>query len=96
MELIVVIALLAIVMGVSVVTLRRARPPSVHERAIAQVMAARDSALRTGHAVSIVVEDSAAGATHPLAATAFPDGRVISEAALNIDPLTGRPTHAAH
>ena len=93
-ELIVVISLLAVASGVSVVALRRARPPSKRELAIARVMAARDSALRTGRTVSIAVQDSLAGAARALSATAYPDGRVVSDAALGIDPLTGRPAHA--
>jgi prepilin-type N-terminal cleavage/methylation domain-containing protein len=95
-ELIVVIALLAVASTVSVVALRRARPPSVREAAIAHVMSARDSALLTGRRVSIALEDSVAGVLRSLPATAYPDGRVIADAVLGIDPLTGRPANAPH
>jgi hypothetical protein len=56
----------------------------------ASVMATRDSALRTGHPVTIGITVERA-AHH---ATAFPDGRVLTDAPLDIDALSGSASRA--
>lgn len=71
-ELLVVLVILGLVMGLTAVAFHpaeRAAEPSAEDR----VAGARQEAIATGSAVSIVVPDSAA----PWMATALPDGRVL-------------------
>jgi prepilin-type N-terminal cleavage/methylation domain-containing protein len=86
LELVVTLALLAILAGVAGVSLNRAAPPPAVDASTARVLAARDQAVGSGHSVSITVVANG----HAYAATALPDGRVIADPALGIDPLTGR------
>ncbi len=90
-ELLVVIALLGIVAGVVGVTWHTATVLRPVPPAAARVLAARDSALRTGRAVTIPLTGPGGAQT----ATALPDGRVLAEPGLGIDPFTGRVAHAA-
>jgi prepilin-type N-terminal cleavage/methylation domain-containing protein len=90
-ELIVVIAILGVMAGVAALGVRGVRRPHGTDVAAALVAAARDSALRTGRPVAIALPDSARAPRH---ATALPDGRVIADADLGIDPFTGRASHA--
>ena len=99
-ELIVVIALLGVIAGIAGIAFHRARAVTGVERGTALVMAARDSALRSGRVVTIQLPVSASAsasskATGTATATAFPDGRVIADPGLKIDPLTGRGASAA-
>lgn len=89
-ELLVVLVLLGLVAGVVGLTMHTARPPVQTDPIVAAVEAARDSAIRLGRSVTITPQVNGAG--HE--ATAEPDGQVRSDAALDIDPLTGEP-HAA-
>jgi len=91
-ELIVVIVLLGVIASVSALALARSRPGVVVDAAAAAASAARDSALRSGRAVTIAVHSSRG----PIFATALPDGRVIADSAYRIDPLTGRSSSATH
>ena len=86
LELMVTLALLAILAGVVGLSLQRGGPARVVDARTARIAAAREEALRSGHAVSVTFVDS--GHTHT--ATAYPDGRVLADPALGIDPLTGR------
>ena len=86
-ELVVVVAILAVVAavgGIAFAALARdgREAPSMPRR----VREARREAVRRGVAVSVV--DSAAGRA-PVRATAFPDGRVVADSAVGVDPLTG-------
>jgi prepilin-type N-terminal cleavage/methylation domain-containing protein len=92
-ELIVVLALLSVVAAVTGLAFRRARPVVGLDPSAALVLAARDSALRLGRVVTLRV--SALGARRSATATAFPDGRVIADSSLGIDPLSGKVAHAA-
>ena len=96
LELIVVIALLGVIAGVTGIALHRATPVTGVGREAALVTTARDSALRSGRVVTIELRVSALGARRSATATAFPDGRVVADPVLNIDPLTGRGASAAH
>lgn len=91
LELIVVLALLSIIAGVVSLSFHAAPPVRIADANNARVLAARDSALRFGHPVSIVLSDSAG----QQAATALADGRVIADAALRFDPLSGHPYDAS-
>ena len=90
LELMVVLALLSVMAGVVAMSLRTAPRAQMLDGAIARVLAARDSALRFGVSVSIVLSDSGG----ERAATAFADGRVIADSALRFDPLSGHPYDA--
>ena len=71
----VALTLLSILAGVVALSMRAAPRTSSAEKAVARVLAARDSALRFGRSVTVVVSDSGAESV----ATAFPDGRVIAD-----------------
>jgi hypothetical protein len=81
----VVILLLGLLSGVVGLTMGSTpRVPSLDPTTVA-VLQARDSALRTGHPVTIAFSHE--GSAHR--ATAYPDGRVVTDATLGIDPLSG-------
>lgn len=84
-ELMVVILLLGLLS--SVVGLTMGSTPSVAslDPTTVAVLQARDSALRTGYRVTISI--TLEGRAHH--ATAYPDGRVITDAPVGIDPLSG-------
>lgn len=85
-ELLVVLVILAMTAGVVVVSLRSlAEGPE--ETTATRVAAARRKALAERRAVTVAVE-TPAGTTE---VTALPDGRVLADSTLGIDPLTGRP-----
>ena len=89
LELMVVLVLLSVLASVVVLAIRstpRSRPLDLANR---QLLAARDSALRFGHPVTVNVE--VAGSQR--VATALPDGRVIADTALHFDELSGVPSH---
>ena len=89
-ELIVVLAIVAIIAGVTTLAFRRAdRTPSVQPW-VSAIAAARRTAIDSARAVSLTVR---IGDT-VYAATALPDGSVIADAPLGIDRLTGEVAHA--
>jgi prepilin-type N-terminal cleavage/methylation domain-containing protein len=91
-ELMVVLVMLSVIASVVVLAIRSTPPRRASDESIRVVIAARDSALRTGRVVSVLVSiDGSEGA-----ATAFPDGRVEADSALPFDVLSGRPRHAPH
>jgi prepilin-type N-terminal cleavage/methylation domain-containing protein len=92
-ELIVVIALLGVIAGVTGLAFQRARPVVGADAVAALASVARDSALRTGRTVTLRI--SALGARRSADLTAYPDGRVIADPSLGIDPLSGRVQNAA-
>ena len=84
-ELIVVLAIVAVIAGVTALSFRRAdRDPTVAPW-VSHVAAARRMAIDSGHAVTITV--SVGDTVH--AVTALPDGSVISDSRLGIDRLSG-------
>jgi len=85
-ELLVVLALLGILSGVVGLTLRSAQPPATADPVRAAVALARDSSIRSGHAVSIVLATD----SQPYDVTALPDGRIIGDKRLATDTLTGQ------
>jgi prepilin-type N-terminal cleavage/methylation domain-containing protein len=90
LELIVVIAIISIIAGVVGLGMAARKPMSSGDRLQSRIAAARHDAVATGHPVTIVLD--AEGGPRP--ATAYPDGRVLTDAVANIDPMTGRPTRA--
>lgn len=84
-ELMVVILLLGLLSGVVGLTMGSTpQVPSLDPTTVA-VLQARDSALGTGHPVTIAFTREG----HAHRATAYPDGRVITDAPIGIDPLSG-------
>jgi prepilin-type N-terminal cleavage/methylation domain-containing protein len=85
-ELIVVIAILGVIAGLTGIAMRnadRAAPPSDAHR----IAAARHQAIATGVPVELLLED---GDTARIV-RALPDGRVLADAVLDIDALSGVP-----
>jgi prepilin-type N-terminal cleavage/methylation domain-containing protein len=91
-ELMVVLVLLSVLASVVVLGIRSTPPRRASDESTRVVIAARDSALRTGRSVSVVVPLNGS----ERAATAFPDGRVEADSVLGFDALSGRPLHATH
>jgi prepilin-type N-terminal cleavage/methylation domain-containing protein len=89
-ELIVVLVLLSVIASVVTLAMRAAPSAGPQNAAVKRVLAARDTALRTGRRLTITVV--IAGIEH--AATAFPDGRVVADSAFHVDLLSGRPDDA--
>ena len=94
-ELIVVIVLLGVVASVSGLAMRRAQVVRGVAAPVAAAIALRDSALRSGRAVTGIVSvprtaaGSAPGDARPVVVTAYPDGRLLADRALHIDPMSG-------
>ena len=88
MVVIVILGVMAAVTGVAFVT--RAPVPAADAR-LARVADARAEAVRTGQAATLQVRLN--GETFLV--TAFPDGRIVTDAPVAIDPLSGRAMHAA-
>ncbi|MBX6332255.1 MAG: prepilin-type N-terminal cleavage/methylation domain-containing protein [Gemmatimonadaceae bacterium] len=108
-ELIVTLALLGLLAGVVGLTLRTTPHVPALDATTAQLLAARDSALRTGRPVTITLtgvsldagarhdDDGLASPANGLAAqaTALPDGRIVASGTIAIDPLSGSARDAA-
>lgn len=76
----------------AVVTVAIVERPRMEDRELDSLLTgARQRALETGRSVTIRL--SVRG--QPAFATALPDGRVVADAVLRVDPLTGRVRHAA-
>ena len=91
LELMVVLTLLSILAGVVTLSMRPTPHTSSAEKTVARVLAARDSALRFGRSVTVVVSVSGSES----AVTAIPDGRVVADPGLGFDLLSGHPSHAS-
>lgn len=87
LELVVVLALLGIMAGVVGLSLRSAKPVPRMDVASLAAARARDSAVRSGRAVTVVITRD----SQIFDATAFPDGRVVAAKRLSIDLLSGAP-----
>jgi prepilin-type N-terminal cleavage/methylation domain-containing protein len=89
-ELIVVLAILAVIAGVTTLAFRRADTRPIAPAWVAAIAAARRIALDSARtvALTITVGDTV------LAATALPDGSVVADARLAFDRLTGEATRA--
>ena len=90
-ELMVVLVLLAILASVVGLSVRTAQPVSGLTPTEAHLAAIRDSATRSGHAVSAQI----ATPSGLRDATAYPDGRLIADPEFNVNPLTGLPRSVA-
>lgn len=90
-ELLVVLVVLGISAGIVGLTLHTARPVAAVDPVRSAIHAARDSAIRIGRSVTVVV--SSRVGLGPI--TAYPDGRVSADPALHLSELSGGPD-AAH
>jgi prepilin-type N-terminal cleavage/methylation domain-containing protein len=89
-ELIVVLAIIGVIAGVTTVALRRA--PAIPDAFpwAATVAAARRQAIDSGRPITVTF--TIAHAAHAM--TALPDGSVVADSALRLDRLSGTPpTH---
>jgi len=90
-ELMVVIMILGVMAAVTGIALATRAPVPTADARLMRVAAARDSAVRTGEPATVAVEvDSVL-----YLVTAFPDGRVVTDAPLGIAQLSGRSDRAA-
>jgi prepilin-type N-terminal cleavage/methylation domain-containing protein len=89
-ELIVVLAIIAIMAGVTTLAFRRADMTPTVEPWVSAVAAARRTAVDSDRTVSLTVRVG----DKVYAATALPDGSVVADAALGVDRLTGEVAHA--
>jgi hypothetical protein len=90
-EMIVVLALLGVILGVSGVTLASLRQPG-DAHAVHELRGARAEAIRTGRPVHVLGVPGDSVASHiprpPPLVTFLPDGRALGP---GVDPLTGAP-----
>jgi prepilin-type N-terminal cleavage/methylation domain-containing protein len=89
-ELIVVLAIIAIMAGVTTLAFRRADMTPRVAPWVSAIAAARRTAVDSDRTVSLTVRVG----DKVYAATALPDGSVVADAALRIDRLTGEVAHA--
>lgn len=90
-ELMVVIVIIGLMAAVTGVAFARRAPVPVVDARNAAIAAARAEAIRSGQPATIQIELD--GRSYPV--TAHPDGRVVTDAPLPIDPLAGRDTGVA-
>ena len=89
-ELTVVIVILGVMAGVTSVAFARRQPVDAANPTLASIAAARAKAIRSAKPQTIRL-----GLADSLSlATVYPDGRVVTSAAIAIDPLTGRTADA--
>lgn len=90
-ELVVALAILGVAAAVTGLAVRAMPEPAAAERRDGQIATARRRALSQRHPVAVTLADSGL----LLRAVAFPDGRVVADPALEVDPLTGRRREAS-
>ena len=84
-ELVVVIAILGIVAGISGLSIAHVPEPAAVSPALARISEARRAALRSGRRVTVTIEiDGSARSV-----TALPDGGIVADSAIFVDRLTG-------
>lgn len=93
-ELMVALAILTIAAGVASVAIPSVAPANARDLVRAQIARGRSRAIATGEPVTMRVRTDSAPDT-VATATAFPDGSVIADPSLDIDPLPGVPRPVA-
>lgn len=88
-ELLVVLTILGLLAGIAGVAMAVGRQEPAVSGTAARIQDARRRALTERHAVTI----SFAVDSVPREATAFPDGTVVADGEIEVDPLTGRSPH---
>lgn len=86
LELLVVLAILGVLAGVTGVAFRETRDADVIDPTRSRVAEARREAIRAGRAITVTVVRQG----RLVAATAHPDGSVVADTSLAIDRLSGR------
>jgi Tfp pilus assembly protein FimT len=97
-EMVVTLAVMAIVAAVATLALRPAasHPEPFHghsersEESAVRIAAARRAAIAQRHPVTLSLRRDG----DSLLVTALPDGRVLADSGISLDPLTGAPVHA--
>lgn len=89
-ELMVVIAILGVMAAITGIAFTTKVPVPRVDTSVALLAAARDSAVRTGRVVTRQLEVRG----EDYLVTAFPDGRIESDAPAAVDPLSGRTASA--
>ena len=90
LELILVLVILGIMAGIVGLAAPRVITVAKADSAAASAMELRALAIRSGH----VVTGDVSIRSGVVAVSAYPDGRVLADSALQIDPLSGRVSHA--
>jgi len=90
LELILVLAILGLMAGIVGLAAPRIVTVAKADSATATAMDLRAKAIRSGH----VVTGDVSMRSGIVAVSAYPDGRLLADSALRIDPLSGRVTHA--
>ena len=90
-ELAVALAILGVAAGVTGLAIRAMPEPDADQVRAGRIDAARRKALAERHPVAVELADSGV----LLRAVVFPDGRVVADSALGMDPLSGRRREAA-
>jgi prepilin-type N-terminal cleavage/methylation domain-containing protein len=85
-ELLVVLAILALIASVTGLAFRTPRDTRVIDTAASRIAAARRQALEDGHSVQLTIVRGG----RPVAATAHTDGSVVADTSLLINRLSGR------
>ncbi|HEV7586811.1 MAG TPA: prepilin-type N-terminal cleavage/methylation domain-containing protein [Longimicrobium sp.] len=90
-ELAVALAILGVAATVTGLAVRAMPEPDAAQKRDGRIDAARRRSLSERHPVAVELADSGA----LLRAVVFPDGRVVADPALQVDPLSGRRREAA-
>lgn len=90
LELILVLAILGLMAGIVGLAAPRIVTVTKADSATASAMELRALAIRSGHVATGAVSTRSG----IVAVSAYPDGRVLADSAIRIDPLSGRVTHA--
>jgi len=85
-EMLVVLVLLGAIAGVATVAFAPVRVPAPSP-VLDALTAARRKAIGSGRAVTITIAQDSGP---PALATAWPDGRIVADGAVPLDPFTGR------
>lgn len=86
-ELLVVLAILGVVLGITGLSFRREAATPTVDAVRARIADTRRAAVRSGKSVTVIVSGDNG---RLLAATAHPDGRVVADSGLGIDRFSGR------
>jgi prepilin-type N-terminal cleavage/methylation domain-containing protein len=85
-ELMVVVMILGVMAAVTGIAFATRAPIPITDARLARIATARDSAVRSGQSATIAIDvDSVL-----YVVTAFPDGRVVTDAPLRVARLSGR------
>jgi prepilin-type N-terminal cleavage/methylation domain-containing protein len=90
-ELIVALALLGLIAAVASIAIPSQHVHTASDDVTRTITDARQTAVASGHTATVTVTRNGA----PHAVTALPDGAIIADSVLGIDPLSGAPVARA-